>query len=157
MQKAMALTGGQNVSVNSTGFGPRETWKLQEDFVRNGETNHPITRVRFLEINIEGRQGYRMFGLFKQLTGAIKALEGDFNWAIYENEFQQGKQGRHFAIVSDFPDWKTVGNVTSRGGSNFSETFDKVNGEGSHQRFQREWQEVFADSYDEFWVRQAGL
>lgn len=143
----------QNVTPNTKSFGPAETWRLEEDFVRTGSTQHPIMQVRFLEINIKEAQGYRMFGLFEQLTKAMKALEGDFNWAIYENEFSQGKQGRHFAIFSDYPDWATVGKMTSRKDKLMEKTFDKVHGEGAFQKFQQEWREVFVDIYDEFWIR----
>jgi hypothetical protein len=143
----------QNVTPNTKSFGPAETWRLEEDFSRTGSIQHDIVLVRFLDINLEDRQGYRMHGLFAQLAEAVKALEGDFSWFIYENEFSQGKQGRHFAIATDYPDWATVGKMTSRKENIMEKTFDKVHGEGAFEKFQQEWREVFVDIYDEFWIR----
>lgn len=143
---------GQNVEQYCKDTGPTEFWKRWDDYTRMGSEPQPLVRVRFIEINLEDRQGYRMRPLYKQLSEAVKSMEGDFFWAIYSNEFQQGKMGRHFAIVTDFANWAELDEDI-----NFKKIFDKVHGEGSFDRWQREWREVFVDSYDEYWVREAGL
>jgi hypothetical protein len=123
-----------------------EYWK-RDDKVSNivGE-NRPIVRVRYLEV-AKG-QGYRVNGLFEQISKAVKAMDGEHPWSVYSNQFRQGyKIGRHIAAVTGFKNWAELDSD-----DNFIENFEKVNGEGSYQRFTTAASEVFSNSEDEFWT-----
>ncbi len=136
----------ENVLANCTDTGPVEYWKRDDELSRSSTKQQPIARIRFLTVNSEDRQGYRIDGLFKQLSETIKSLEGDFVWSIYDNQFRQGDLGRHIAIVSGFDNWAELDKDWG-----FVEAFEKIHGEGSHETFRRAWGETFSNAYDEFW------
>lgn len=137
----------EKVIANCASTGPTEYWKQKDEFVKNPTKQNPIVHVRFLEVNSENGQGFRIDGLFKQMTETVKAMPGDSFWGIYENEFRQGKQGRHFSVVTGYDKWGELDNDT------FKSTFDKVHGEGSFTKWQREMRDVFVDGYDEIWTQ----
>lgn len=145
---------GKNIDPHLADYGATEYWKRLDEYSREGTPGKPLVMVRFLEVNIKDRQGYRMFELFRQLSEAIKSLPGDFSWNIYSNEFQQGKLGRHFSIVSTFDSWTDLEkSVNALGNRPIKDEFEKIHGEGSFENWQRAWQETFADSYDELLMR----
>lgn len=137
----------ENVTNNCSSTSPTEYWKLKDQFTKASTKQQPIVYVRFLEVNIEDKQGYRMDDLFKKMTETVKAIEGDSFMGVYENLFRQGKMGRHFAIVRGLDKWSELDDNET-----FRKTFEKVHGEGSHQKWSREMGEVFVDSYDEIWT-----
>lgn len=141
------------VSAYMTDFGQAEYWRVEGNYFRTGSKNQPVMQVRFLEVNIEDRQGYRMDGLFRQLSETMKSLPGDFSWGIYGSDFQQGKAGRHFAFAGDFASWAEMGKLLDpRGNRDIRAAFDKLHGEGAFEKWRTEMEEVFADSYDEIWT-----
>ena len=99
-----------------------------------------------MTVDEENRQGYRIGGLFKQLSETIKSLEGDFVWAVYNNQFRQGDLGRHYAIVTGFDKWGDLDEDVQ-----FVKAFEKIHGEGSFDRFREAMAETFSNTVDEFW------
>ena len=69
-------------------------------------------------------------------------------WAVFENQFMQGNQGRHMAMVLGMDNWAFLDDESS----NFREAFEKIHGEGTHQSWVREMGDVFIDAYDEVWT-----
>jgi hypothetical protein len=126
-----------------------EFWKMNADLSNISPTGGPykIQRVRFHEV-AKG-QGYRMNGLLKKVSETVKAMEGDNPWGVFYNEWQQGfKIGRHVATVSYHNSWSELDDDRS-----FRKTFEKTHGENSWSGFLTEMQDVFSNSWDEFWVR----
>ena len=140
---------GENISKNLNDFGPREFWRRNDKHsVVLHEEPRPIIRVRFYEVNIPEQQGFRMGRLWEQMSETVKSIEGrDFE--LYNNLFQQGAIGRHFAVVTSYPNWAAIDKDDG-----FRAAFEKIYGEGSYQTWTREMNDVFRDSYDEFWVLQ---
>ncbi len=142
---------GTQVEGNCQSMGHTEYWKEWDQYSRNSSKLAPIYVNKYLAVNVKERQGFRINGLLEKLSAAIKTIEGDFSWSIYSNEFEQGKLGRHFVIVTSFDSWTELDKEVNQFGQRkkIRTAFDKIHGEGSHQRFMDEWRDVFEDSYDE--------
>ena len=136
-----------NIVKNCTSTGPAEYWRMDEELTRNTEKQQPIVRVRFLTVDEENRQGYRINGLLKQLSETVKSLDGDFFWGVYNNQFRQGDLGRHYAIVTGFDKWGELDEDVQ-----FVKAFEKIHGEGSFEVFRRGMAETFSNAVDEFWT-----
>ncbi|MDH3649902.1 MAG: hypothetical protein OEQ53_09470 [Saprospiraceae bacterium] len=123
-----------------------EYWRQIDDLsVGAGGPPSPMIRVRYSSV-VRG-QGYRVRGLFKKMSDAIKAMEGDQTWGVYVNELQQGyENGRHWATTSGFDSWSEFDEDGT-----FRETFVKVHGENSWVPFLNEIREVFSNTWDEMW------
>ncbi|MEZ4930864.1 MAG: hypothetical protein R2788_01875 [Saprospiraceae bacterium] len=92
IRKPRSRTGCQNVTPNTKAPGPAETWRLEEGFSRITPISD-IVLVGFWTSIWKTDKGYRMHGLFAQLAEAVKALEGDFSWFIYEKRILAGQAG----------------------------------------------------------------
>ncbi len=126
-----------------------EYWKFDAKLSKmtdpSAENRDPykIVRVRFHEV-AQGQE-YRVQGLLEKISKTVKALDRDTPWGIFYNEFRQGvKNGRHLAAVSFLNKWAEFDDD-----NNFKATYMKVHGENSWVGFVREYNEVFADSWDE--------
>jgi len=106
----------------------------------------PILYIRYFEI--EKGHGYSIDGLLKQMSEAVKAMEGENPWGLYDNEFRQGYAiGRHIVWVSFLKNWAEFDDD-----SNFKEAFIKTHGEDAWQPFLDGLDDTFSDSWDEVLV-----
>ncbi|MCX2719370.1 hypothetical protein [Lentiprolixibacter aurantiacus] len=107
--------------------------------------DYPILFTRYWEI----REGMN-FGVqnhFKMVSETVKAMPGENPFGIYVNEFQQGDIGRHIATVSFHKSWTDFEKSWP-----FPETFEKVHGANSWDRFIRNRDATFDNRWDEIWV-----
>ena len=103
--------------------------------------------LRYLEVDDNGL--HRFQALLKKISAAMKLMDNKYSWSVYENLFRQGnKMGRHYCFVSPFGKWAELDED-----QDFQAAFEKANGEGTMAGFNREFMEVFSDSYDEIWTR----
>lgn len=106
----------------------------------------PMVYIRYLEI--AENQGYRSQGLLTKMSEAVKAEDGGNPWSVYYNEFMQGEKiGRHIALVYGMNSWSELDEPGS-----MRETYESHHGENTWIAFNRQWREVFSDSWDEIWT-----
>ena len=128
-----------------------EYWKQMDEFsnvsmLDSDNSKYPIFYLRFFEV--KKGQGYNIDGLLKQMSDAVKAMEGENPWGLYSNEFRQGyKIGRHIAWVSFLKNWAELDEAPK-----FKESFIKVHGDDAWQPFINGMDDTFSDSWDEIWV-----
>jgi len=127
-----------------------EYWKKDKelsntDMMDQNKVSHPLLSIRYLEVVKNGGQNVKI--LLKQISKAVKAMEGENPFSVYYNEFQQGDLGRHIALVSSFKNWAELDKE-----DNFKEAFLKVNGKNSWQTFLDNMNDTFSNSWDEFWT-----
>lgn len=132
-----------------------EYWK-QDDKLSNvsmldPKNTHPILFIRYFEA-AKGH-GYSIDNLLKQMSDAVKAMEGENPWGVYDNEFRQGYTiGRHLAWVSFSKSWAEFDDAPK-----FKKTFLKVHGEDSWNAFIKGMADSFSNSWDEVWEYNAKL
>ncbi len=132
-----------------------EYWQ-QDDKVSNtamltpNVSDYPILGVRYWEINSE--HGHGLDRILKQISDAVKAMDGVNPWGVYENLFRQGDLGRHFATVSFSKKWAEFDEDPK-----FKTAFDKVHGANAWDAFIRDSDQVFDNSWDEIWVYDKNL
>lgn len=139
------------IEVNCASMGKIEYWKQWSQYSRSSQNPGSLVVVKYLNVNTKDKQGFRINGLFEKMSKAIKSVDGDFSWGVYSNELEQGSYGRHFAIVTDYKSFQDMDDNINEFGqrSRIRQAFNKIYGEGSHQRFLDEWRDVFSNSYDE--------
>ncbi len=132
-----------------------EYW-AQDDKVSNtsmltpDSSVYPILHVRYWEINIEHAHG--LDRVFKQISDAVKSMEGDNPWGVYENLFRQGDMGRHYATVGFSKKWAEYDEDPK-----FKAAYLKTHGENSWDAFIRDMDQIFDDSWDEIWMYDKSL
>lgn len=132
-----------------------EYW-AQDDKVSNtsmlttDSSVYPILHVRYWEINIEHAHG--LDRAFKQISDAVKSMEGDNPWGVYENLFRQGDMGRHYATVGFSKKWAEYDEDPK-----FKAAYLKTHGENSWDAFIRDMDQIFDDSWDEIWMYDKSL
>ncbi len=132
-----------------------EYWQ-QDDAVSNtgmltpNASDYPLLFIRYWEINSE--HGHGLDRVLKQISDAVKALEGDNPWGVYENLFRQGKMGRHYATVSFSKKWAEYDEDPK-----FKMAYEKIHGADSWDAFIRDTDQIFDDSWDEVWVYDKNL
>lgn len=132
-----------------------EYWQ-QDDKVSNvsmltpNPSEYPILFVRYWEINSE--HGHSLDRVLKQVSDAVKAMEGDNPWGVYENVFRQGNLGRHYATVSFMKKWAEFDDDPK-----FKAAYLKKHGQDSWDAFIRDGDQVFDNSWDEIWVYDKNL
>lgn len=132
-----------------------EYWQ-QDDKVSNtgmltpNASDYPILFVRYWEINTE--HGHSFNRLMKQVSDAVKAMDGENPWGVYANLFRQGNLGRHYASVSFSKKWAEFDEDQK-----FKAAFEKVNGSDSWDAFIRDNDQVYDNSWDEVWVYDKAL
>ncbi len=106
----------------------------------------PMVYIRYLEIASDA--GFRFQGLLTKMSEAVKAADDGHAWSVYYNEFRQGvKIGRHIALVSGMDSWAQLDEPGS-----MRKMYENHHGENTWTGFNREWREVFSDSWDEIWT-----
>ena len=132
-------------------LGSVEYWKQMEDLSNVGmldddNSKYPILYLRYFEV--AKNHGYTIPHLLKQMSDAVKAMEGENPWGIYDNQLRQGYDiGRHISWVSFFKNWTDFDKD-----GDFKEAFLKVNGENSWDAYIRGLDDTFSNSWDEIWV-----
>ena len=128
-----------------------EYWKQMDELsnvsmLDSDNSKYPILHLRYFEV--EKGQGYNIDGLLKQMSEAVKAMEGENPWGLYTNEFRQGYAiGRHIAWISFHKNWAEFDDDNT-----FKESFINVHGDDAWQPFIRGMDDTFSDSWDEIWV-----
>lgn len=128
-----------------------EYWKQMDELsnvsmLDSDNSKYPILHLRYFEV--EKGQGYNIDGLLKQMSEAVKAMEGENPWGLYSNEFRQGYAiGRHIAWISFHKNWAEFDDDNT-----FKESFINVHGDDAWQPFIRGMDDTFSDSWDEIWV-----
>ena len=138
-----------NVMPNVKKMESGEYWKQDDDLsntamLQGDEMVYKLLHIRFWEA-AEG-YGYQIDHLLGQISKAVKAMEGDHPWGVYDNQFRQGNNGRHLASVIFHKNWAEYDKK-----STFKETFIKVNGEDSWDAFNKGMGTAFSNSWDEIW------
>ena len=132
-----------------------EYWK-QDDKASNTNmlpsdpSAYPIQHVRYWEVNLE--HGHSVDRIFKQVSDAVKAMEGENPWGVYDNLFRQGNLGRHMATVSFSKKWAEYDDDPK-----FKAAYLKTHGEGSWDGFIRDMDQIFDNSWDEIWTYDKNL
>lgn len=124
-----------------------EYWRRMDDLSISKPDAPAATNYYIRFRNVNNEEGFRVMGLLKKLTAAMKEVDQPYSWDVFENQFWQGSKGRHLAFVSPFKNWAELDNDW-----NFKAAFEKANGENSFQGWAREMGEVFSDSWDEIWT-----
>lgn len=132
-------------------MGTVEYWKQMDKLSNVGlldddNSKYPILYLRYFEV-AKGH-GYTVQNLLKQMSAAVKAMDGENPWGLYSNEFRQGYDiGRHIAWVSFIKNWAEF-DIDG----NFKDAFMKANGENSWDVYLRGMDDAFSNSWDEIWV-----
>jgi hypothetical protein len=127
-----------------------EYWKEMSDLsnvamLAGNIDKYPIFYVRYFEV--EKGQGYAIANLLKQMSAAVKAMDGENPWGLYDNEMRQGyTTGRHIAWVGFMENYAAMDDD-----GNFKEAFIKTHGEGSWQPYLKGMDDTFSNSWDEMW------
>ena len=133
-----------------------EYWKQDMELSNTGMldgnvANTPILHIRFHEVAKD--HGYSVDHLLKQISEAVKAMDGDNPWGVYDNQFRQGYRiGRHLATVGFLKNYAEYDEPGT-----FKETFIKVHGEDSWQPFIEGMSDAMSNSWDEIWEYNAAL
>lgn len=133
-----------------------EYWKQDNDLsnvdMLDPETvTYPILYIRYFEAQRD--HGYSIDHLLKQMSDAVKAMDGENPWGVYDNQFRQGYTiGRHLAWVSFNKNWAEFDKPPT-----FKKAFLKVHGEDSWTAFQDGMADSFSNSWDEVWEYNAEL
>lgn len=133
--------------VKKTEYG--EYWKQENKYSNTGMLSndpslYPLQYVTYWEINDE--HGHNLYRMLKQMSDAVKAMDGDNPWGVYENQFRQGKLGRHFASVGFYKNWTDFDRDPM-----FKKAYIKLNGEDSWDAFIRDMDQLMDNSWDEIW------
>ena len=134
-----------NVVPKIEDAGPVEYWRLDDTWHVNADVNNSMLYIRFFKV-AKG-QGYRIDGLMDKIHAAVKSMDSEDSWAVYDNMFRQGSMGRHIAVVSGMNSWADLDEDW-----NFRAAYEEVHGANSWDGFIRESNEIWEDSYDEIWV-----
>ena len=106
---------------------------------------YPILHVRYWEVNSE--HGHSVDRVLKQISDAVKSMEGENPWGVYDNLFRQGNLGRHLATVGFSKKWAEYDEDPK-----FKAAFLKVHGNESWDTFILDYDQVLDNSWDEIWV-----
>ena len=132
-----------------------EYWKgitkwSNTDMLTGGASEYPILYIRYWVVNQD--HGFGVDTHLEMVSSTIKALPGVHPWGVYDNEFRQGKIGRHLATVSFNKNWTDFGTSWP-----FRATFDKLHGADKWNMFNENRDATFTDSWDEVWVYDKAL
>lgn len=132
-------------------MGTVEYWSQMEklshtDGLTDDQSTHPLLYLRYFEV-AKG-QGYSLKHLLEQMSAAVKAMDSDVPWGLYDNQLRQGLDiGRHISWVAFYKNWTDFDNDSS-----FKEAFVKVHGEGAWDSYLKTFDATFSNSWDEIWV-----
>jgi len=144
-----------NVMTNVKKMSNGEYWKQDDEpsnteMLQGDDVSYPILHIRYFEVN-EGL-GYQIDHLMAQIGKAIKDVDGENPWGVYDNQFRQGDIGRHMATVRFHKNWASYDAKIK-----FKDSFLKMNGEDSWDGFIKGMDTTFSNSWDEIWEYNATL
>ncbi len=144
-----------NVMPNITDMGTIEYWRLDQE-VSLPPPDEPLPNfyIRFYRVNDD--MAFLMADLWKKISETRKAMPEKRSWALFNNMFQQGDIGRHFASVTPFGSWSELDNgmdLDPSSPGSFRTTFIELYGESAWTPFSNSMGEAFEDSYTEIWTR----
>ncbi len=144
-----------NVMPNVKKLSSGEYWKQDNDvsntsMLEGDVGSYPLLHIRFFEVT-DGH-GYQIEHLMDQIGKAVKDMDGENPWGLYDNQFRQGNIGRHLATVRFHKNWAEYDTD-----SKFKESFLKLNGEDSWDAFTKGMRTSFSNSWDEIWEYNANL
>jgi len=133
-------------------MGTVEYWKRDDDLsnVVGDPAPSPMVYLRFWKVN--NKYGFLVDGLLKQVSAAVKAMDGENPWGVWDNEFRQGSRGRHLATVWPLEKWAELDDDPK-----FIEAFKKVHGDDAWIPFLNTGRLAWEDSYDEIWTLEADM
>ena len=135
-----------NVMSNVVDQAYSEIWRRDDDLSVLKDTP-PAKNYYIRYVNVHADQQHRIEGMLKKLSATWKELNKPYSWSVYDNMFRQGEAGRHLCFVTPFNNWAELDEDIE-----FRAAFEKVNGENSLNGFNREFLEVFSNSWDEIWT-----
>jgi hypothetical protein len=144
-----------NVMPNVKKMQSGEYWRQNNkvsntEMLQGDDMAYQILHVRFFEV--EDGSGYQIDHLMDQIGKAVKDMEGENPWGMYDNMFRQGNLGRHLATVMFHKNWASYDQDR-----NFKDSFLKVNGKDSWDAFNKGMMSAFSNSWDEIWQYNAAL
>ena len=138
-------TDWDKVMAHIGSIGTIEYWKRDDKLSNVVGDPSPMLYVRFWKVN--NKYGFLVDAVLKQVSDAVKAMEGENQWSLWDNEFRQGDLGRHLATITGMKNWGELDDDPK-----FRAAFTKVHGEDSWIPFLRTMGIAFEDSYDEVWT-----
>lgn len=132
-------------------MGTVEYWREMDKLSNVGmldddNSKYPILYLRYFEV--ARGHGYSIDHLLKQMSDAVKGMDGENPWGLYDNQLRQGYDiGRHIAWVSFLKNWAEFDDDNS-----FKDAFIKVHGESAWDPFLKGMADTFSNSWDEIWV-----
>ncbi len=127
-----------------------EYWKgiskwSNTDMLSSETVEYPILYIRYWVVDQE--HGFGVDTHLDMASASIKAMPGVHPWGVYDNEFVQGKIGRHLATVAFYKNWTDFDTSWP-----FRAAFDEVNGADKWDMFIENRNATFKDWWDEVWV-----
>lgn len=122
-----------------------EFWKLDQELSNMVEGDYSVAFVRTHKVN--NKYGFLFPDAIEKLSNAIKGLDGNPAWMVYDNEFIQGDIGRHIATMSFHESWAGLDEEWDVSGS-----FEEIYSRGEWNRWLRTMDLIMEDQYDEVWV-----
>ncbi len=147
-----------NILSNIDDMGTIEYWRLDQDLsVVTGESL-PNLYIRYYKVNNE--MSFLLGDVMAKMSATRKAMPEGRQWAWYNNMFQQGDLGRHFASITPFASWSELDNgmdLDPSSPGSFRPTFEGLYGAGAWTPYSRSLGEVFEDSHTAIWVLMPGM
>ena len=138
-------TDWDKVMAHIGSMGTIEYWKRDDKLSNVVGDPTPMLYVRYWRVN--DKYGFLADALLKQIGDAVKAMEGENPWGVWDNQFRQGDLGRHLATVTGMNNWAEMDDDPK-----FMAAFKKAHGDDSWIPFIRSMEIAFDDSYDEVWT-----
>lgn len=135
----------EKVMGNIESVALNEFWRLDKELSVLKDKSPKMLYVRFW--NASNENGFLIDELLKKVSATHKAMDHEYSWAVWDNQFRQGSNGRHLATVSGMGSWAEMDEDY-----NFREKFEEIHGENSWTPFTRSMNIAFDDSWDEIWV-----
>ena len=132
--------------------GTTEFWRLDDEHSSSLGASPSNIYIRYYKVNNE--MGFLLGDVIDKMSETRKAMPEGRPWFWYNNMFQQGDIGRHFASITPFDKWSELDNGMDLDPSSpgtFRSTFENKYGASAWTPFNSSLQEVFSDSYTEIW------
>lgn len=115
------------------------------DMLEGDEVKFNHMYIRYHEV-AEGK-GFNLESLLKQMSEAIKAMDGENPFGFYDNDFRQGyDNGRHIATISFFKNWADLDKDW-----NLKDPFVKLHGASAWEAWTEGMAAAMRNSWDEIW------
>ena len=141
-----------NVMPYVVDMGNIEYWRRFEEVSILGDPQ-PNLKVRFYQVNND--MGFLVDEIWEKMSKVRSEMPEGRSWALYNNMFQQGNMGRHFAGVTPFKNMAELDNgmnLDPSASGTFRKTFERIYGPEAWQPFQNAMRSAFVNSYDEVWA-----